>query len=482
MADSKHVVVIGSGPGGYSAAYRAADLGLKVTLIERYENIGGVCLNVGCIPSKALLHMAELIYEAKEVKDHGLDFGEVKIDIDKVRAWKDKVIGQLTQGLSALGKARKVNIVTGNCQFVDAHHVEVTDAAGKSEKIHFDHAIIAAGSRPIMLPFLPEDPRIFDSTGALELEHVGGKMLVIGGGIIGCELGSVYQALGSEVDIVEMTDQIIPPADADLVRPLVATMKERGVNIKTQTKVVSAQASKKGIEVTLEDQQGQTSTELYQAILVSVGRKSNADLIGVDKLNIQLGEGGFIPVNNKMQTELSHISAVGDIAGNPMLAHKAVPEGRLAAEVIAGKKHIFDAICIPNVAYTDPEIAWVGLSEKEAKEKGIEYSVGSIPWMACGRALSMGRGNGMTKILFDPNNDRVLGAGIVGKVAGDLIAEIGLAIEMGCVAEDIALTIHAHPTLAETNMLAAEMYLGNCTDYYVPPNKRPYRKLAEKES
>ena len=477
MAD-KHVVVLGSGPGGYSAAFRAADLGLKVTLIERFENIGGVCLNVGCIPSKALLHMAELIYESREVKEHGLDFGDVKIDITKIRAWKDKVIGQLTQGLGSLGKVRKVRVVTGVGKFTSANSITVSGADGE-EVIDFDHAIIAAGSRPVMLPFLPEDERIFDSTGALELQHVGGKMLVIGGGIIGCELGSVYQALGSQVDIVEMTDQIIPPADADLIKPLVKTMQDRGINILTKTKVLGAKASKAGIKVSIENKDGSKSENTYQAVLVAVGRKPNTDMVGLDITGVELDDHGYIKVNNKMETNVQNIYAIGDICGNPMLAHKAVPEGRLVAEILAGKNHVFDALCIPNVAYTDPEVAWVGLTEREAKEQGVEYAVGNIPWLACGRALSMGRGNGFTKILFDPNNDRILGAGIVGKVAGDLIAEIGLAIEMGCVAEDLALTIHAHPTLAETNMLAAEMYLGNCTDYYVPPHKRPKRKNAD---
>lgn len=464
------VVVLGSGPGGYTAAFRAADLGKKVILIERYENIGGVCLNVGCIPSKALLHSAKVLEEAHEMAQCGIDFGKPKIDTGKLRDWKNKVVGRLTGGLKTLAKQRKVEIVQGIGKFISDHQLEVDGPKGK-QVIRFDNAIIAAGSRPVKLPFLPDDPRIIDSTGALELEDTQCKMLVIGGGIIGLEMATVYNALGADITIVELMDQIIPGADKDIVMPLFKRIQKRYQAILLKTKVIKVEAKKDGLYVTFEGEGAPAKPERFDRILCAVGRRPNGDQIAVDKAGVKVDERGFIPTDKQMRTNVSHIYAIGDICGNPMLAHKAIPEGRVAAEVIAGMKHYFDPKCIPSVAYTDPEVAWVGLTENEAKAKGIKYGKGVFPWAASGRALSIGRDEGMTKLLIDETSHRVLGGAAVGPNAGELVAEIGLAIEMGCDVEDISLTIHPHPTLSETVAMAAEVFEGTITDLYLPKKK-----------
>lgn len=462
------VLVLGAGPGGYTAAFRAADLGLKVVLVERYSNLGGVCLNVGCIPSKALLHSAKVIDEAAEMSAHGVEFGKPKISLDKLLAWKNSVVSKLTGGLKMLAKQRKVEVVQGVGQFASANSLEVTQEDGKKVTIEFKHAIIAAGSRPVKLPFLPDDPRIIDSTGALELTEAKGSMLVLGGGIIGLEMATVYQALGTEISVVELMDQIIPGADADVVAPLHKRMKTRFKNIYLKTKVTKVEAKKDGLYVTFEGEQAPAQPEKFDRILCAVGRRPNGDQIAADKAGVQVDERGFIKTDKQMRTNVPHIFAIGDVAGNPMLAHKAIPEGRVAAEVIAGKKHFFDPKCIPSVAYTDPEIAWVGLTETEAKAKGIKVGKGVFPWAASGRALSNGRSEGFTKLLVDEESHRVLGAGVVGTNAGELIAEIALAIEMGADVEDLALTIHPHPTLSETLALSAEVFEGTITDLYIP--------------
>lgn len=462
------VVVLGSGPGGYSAAFRAADLGLNVVLVERYENIGGVCLNVGCIPSKALLHAAKVINEAHEMSEFGIDFGKPKIDTKKLVGWKDGVVGKLTGGLKMLAKQRKVQILHGYGEFSGSHELSVKADDGKVTTVEFKNAIIAAGSESVKLPFIPEDPRIFDSTGALQLEHTKGEMLVIGGGIIGLEMATVYSTLGSKITVVEMMNQLMPGADKDLVAPFHKYVKSRYENIWLETSVTKVEAKKDGLYVTFEGKNAPEKPKKFDAILLSVGRRPNGKLIAADKAGVSVDERGFIGVDKQMRTNVPHIYAIGDVVGQPMLAHKAVAEGRLAAEVISGKKHFFDAKCIPSVAYTDPEVAWVGLTETQCKEQGLDYGKGVFPWAACGRSLAMGRSEGMTKMLFDKKTERILGAGIVGPNAGDLIAEVGLAIEMGCYAQDIALTIHAHPTLSETVMMATEMFEGTITDLYVP--------------
>lgn len=471
MAIQTEVLVLGSGPGGYTAAFRAADLGKKVTMVERYETLGGVCLNVGCIPSKALLHAAKVIEEAEYMSEHGVAFGKAKIDQKKLREWKNSVVGKLTGGIKMLAKTRKVDVVTGVGKFISEHELEVTQKDGKKETIAFQQAIIAAGSRPIKLPFLPDDPRIMDSTGSLEIEDTNGKLLVIGGGIIGLEMATVYQALGAEITVVELMDQLIPGADVDVVNPLYKRIKGRYKNIFLKTKVTKVEAKKDGLYVTFEGEGAPQKPEKFDRILSAVGRRTNSDLIGADKAGIKINERGFIVVDKQMRTNVPHIYAIGDIVGNPMLAHKAMPEGRVAAEVIAGFKHFFDVKCIASVAYTDPEIAWVGVTENEAKSKGIKYGKGVFPWAASGRSLSLGRNEGMTKLLVDEATHRVIGAGIVGPNAGELIAEVALAIEMGCDVEDIALTIHPHPTLSETVMLAAEVFEGTVTDLYLPKRK-----------
>lgn len=458
------VLVLGSGPGGYSAAFRAADLGKKVILVERESTLGGVCLNVGCIPSKALLHAAKVIEDASAMQEFGVSFGKPKIDIKQLGAWKDSVVKKLTGGLSLLAKQRKVECIFGEGKFTGKNELTV----GK-QKIVFEYAIIATGSQPIRLPFLPDDPRIIDSTGALELKEVKGRLLVLGGGIIGMEMATVYHALGSDITVVEAGDRIINGADKDIVMPLYKRLQKH-YQFLLKTKVTKVEAKKDGLWVTFEGE-GDTKSQRFDQILSAVGRKPNGKLIGAEAIGLNVTEHGFIPVDNQLRTNIPHIFAIGDVIGNPMLAHKAVAEGRVAAEVIAGKKHFFEPRCIPSVAYTDPEIAWVGLTETLAKEKNIAYEKAVFPWLASGRSLGQGRDEGLTKLLFDPKTQRILGAGIVGPNAGELIAEIALAIEMGCEAEDIALTIHPHPTLSETVMLASEIFEGTITDLYLPKKK-----------
>jgi dihydrolipoamide dehydrogenase len=464
------LVVLGSGPGGYTAAFRAADLGKKVILVEQEENLGGVCLNVGCIPSKALLHAAKVLDEAHEMTEFGIDFGKPKIDTTKLRDWKNKIIGRLTGGLKALAKQRKVEIVNGTGKFISANQLSVEGKNGQ-QIIRFDNAIIAAGSRPVKLPFLPDDPRIIDSTGALELNDTKCNMLVIGGGIIGLEMATVYHGLGAEITIVELMDQIIPGCDKDVVMPLQKRIQKRYKNILLKTKVTKVEAKKDGLWVTFEGEGAPDKPERFDKILCAVGRRPNGDLIAAEKAGVKVDERGFIPTDKQLRTNIPHIFAIGDIAGNPMLAHKAIPEGRIAAEVIAGMKRYFDVKCIPSVAYTDPEVAWIGMTENEAKSKGIKYGKGVFPWAASGRALCIGRDEGLTKLLIDETTHRVIGAGIVGPNAGELMGEIALAIEMGCDVEDISLTIHPHPTLSETIVMAAEIFEGTITDLYMPKKK-----------
>ncbi|MFO1258520.1 MAG: dihydrolipoyl dehydrogenase [Gammaproteobacteria bacterium] len=457
------VVVLGSGPGGYSAAFRAADLlGEGIVLVERFNELGGVCLNVGCIPSKALLHIAEIINEAKVLGSHGVEFGTPKIDLDQLRSHKEKVIGRLTSGLKQMAKMRKVQVVTGTGQFTGSHTMTVTGQ--ETVNIEFEHAIIAAGSRPVALPFLPDDDRVFDSTGALELKNIPGRMLIIGGGIIGLEMATVYAALGSKINVVELTDFILPGVDKDIATRLYKFVKPRYENILLKTKVVEVVAKSDGIYVTFEGDGAPNGPQKFDAVLSCVGRTPNGKLIAAEQAGVHVDERGFIPADKQQRTNVPHIFAIGDIAGNPMLAHKAIPEGRLAAEVIAGKKHFFESKCIPSVAYTDPEVAWVGLTETEAKANQMNVEVATFPWAASGRALSMGRDEGLTKLIFDKETHRLLGGGIVGNRAGDLIAEVALAIEMGCEAEDLSLTIHPHPTVSETIALACEVYEGTVTD------------------
>ncbi|MEA5444722.1 dihydrolipoyl dehydrogenase [Gammaproteobacteria bacterium AB-CW1] len=464
------LLVIGSGPGGYTAAFRAADLGLKVILVERYESIGGVCLNVGCIPSKALLHAGKVIDEAGAMANHGVDFGKPKIDRDKLREWKNQVIGKLTGGLAGLAKKRNVETVTGLGRFADDRHL-VVDKDGKETVIHFDKAIIAVGSQPVKLPFIPhDDPRVMDSTDALELEELPKKMLVVGGGIIGLEMANVYSALGVVIDVVELTDQLMPGADKDIVKPYEKYVSKRYARIMTGTKASKFEAHKKGIKVTFEGKDVPGPT-YYGRVLVAVGRAPNGGKIDAEKAGVQVDDRGFIAVDRQMRTNVDHIFAIGDVVGQPMLAHKATHEGKVAAEVAAGEKSYFDARVIPSVAYTDPEVAWVGLTEQQAKSEGIDYEVGSFPWAASGRALSLGRDEGLTKLLFDPRTDKILGGAAVGPNAGELVAEMALAIEMGADAADIGLTVHPHPTLSETVAFSAEAFEGNLTDLYVPKRK-----------
>ncbi|MAZ44645.1 MAG: dihydrolipoyl dehydrogenase [Legionellales bacterium] len=463
MSIKAKVVVIGSGPGGYTAAFRAADLlGEGVVLVERYEQLGGVCLNVGCIPSKALLHMAAMIDEAPDLAKHGVDFGKPKLDFDKILNYKQSVVKKLNMGLAGLAKKRKVKVITGEAKFVSDKQL-VVDGKDKTT-IDFEHCIIAAGSRPVELPFLPDDPRIFSSTGALELRARAGRMLIIGGGIIGMEMACVYNSFGLDVNVVELSPGILGNVDKDLAMPLLKRAKAKYESVRLETKVTKVEATKEGLMVTFEGKEGSDKPERFDWILSAVGRVPNGKLIDADKAGVNVDERGFIATDKQMRTNVPHIFAIGDIVGNPMLAHKAIPEARVAAEVIAGKKHFFDPKCIPSVAYTDPEVAWVGLTESDAKEQGIEYGKGQFPWAASGRAIGMGREEGFTKVLFDKKTNQVLGAGITGVHAGDLINEVALAIEMGCEAEDLALTIHAHPTLAETIPLAAEVYEGTVTD------------------
>lgn len=464
------VVVLGSGPGGYTAAFRAADLGLNVVLVERYTEIGGVCLNVGCIPSKALLHAAKVISESREAKTFGVDFGVPTIDKDKLRTWKEKIIGQLTGGLKNMARQRKVSVMLGTGKFVSSNQLEVENGSEKT-LIDFKHAIIAAGSQAVALPFFPDDPRIVDSTGALELEDIPQRLLVVGGGIIGLEMATVYHELGSRITVVEMLDNLIAEADADIVRPLMKRIQGQYENIYLGTKVTEVKPAKKGLTVSFEGKKAPKS-DTFDRILVAVGRKPNGNNIGAEKAGIHVDEQGFIPVDSQQRTNVAHIFAIGDIVGQPMLAHKASHEGKVAAEVIAGLKSALDTDLIPSVAYTDPEVAWVGITETQAKERGMAYGKGTFPWAASGRSLSLGRSEGMTKLLFDEKSKKILGAGIVGPNAGDLIAEAALAIEMGCDAEDIGLTIHPHPTLSETVAMAAEVFAGTITDLYLPKKNR----------
>ncbi|HIO11209.1 MAG TPA: dihydrolipoyl dehydrogenase [Deltaproteobacteria bacterium] len=469
---SCEVLVLGSGPGGYTAAFRAADLGLNVVLVERYNRIGGVCLNVGCIPSKALLHAAKVIDEAESMSEHGISFGKPKINLDKLLSWKEGIVSQLTGGLKSLAKQRKVQIITGVGEFVDQHHLCVTDSEDKKITIHFDNVIIAAGSQPVKLPFLPEDSRIMDSTGSLELTEVPEQLLVIGGGIIGLEMATVYHALGSKITIVEMLDVLMAGADQDIVRPFKKRISKQYENIWLETRVTKVEAVKKGLKVHFEGKNAPEKPQMFDGILSSVGRSPNGFRIAAEKAGVIVGEGGFIAADSQMRTNVSHIFAIGDIVGQPMLAHKATHEAKVAAEVIYGMKSYFDARTIPSVAYTDPEVAWAGITEEEAKKQGIAYGKGNFPWAASGRSLSLGRSEGMTKVLFEEDTNRVIGVGIVGPNAGDLIAEGVLAIEMGCDADDLASTIHPHPTLSETVAFAAEAFEGTITDLYLPKKKK----------
>lgn len=465
------VVVIGAGPGGYSAAFRAADLGLKTILIERYSSLGGVCLNVGCIPSKALLHAAKVIDEAAFFADHGIEFGKPKIDLKKLEAWKAGVVGKLTGGLTGLAKQRKVEVVTGKAEFVDDHHLKVATGEGE-RRISFRNAIVAAGSRPIAPPgFDLDHPRVMDSTDALKLEEVPKRLLVVGGGIIGLEMASVYHALGSEITVVELADRLMAGADADIVKPFRKIVEKRYANIYLKTKVAALEPDEKGVTVKFEGDKA-PAEDRFDRVLVSVGRRPNTDLLNIEATGVEVLDNGCIAADEQMRTRVPHLFAIGDVIGQPMLAHKAVHEGKIAAEVAAGEKSAFDARVIPSVAYTDPEVAWVGVTQEQAKAEGMDVEVGVFPWAANGRSLSNGRDEGVTKLIFERDTERVIGAGIVGTNAGDLIAEVALAIEMGADMHDIGLTIHPHPTLSETVGMAAEAAAGTLTDLYIPKKKR----------
>ncbi|WP_115584937.1 dihydrolipoyl dehydrogenase [Xanthomonas arboricola] len=470
------MVVLGAGPGGYTAAFRAADLGLDTVLIERYASLGGVCLNVGCIPSKALLHAAAVIDEVAHAGDFGVDFGQPKITLDKLREYKEKVVGKLTGGLASMAKQRKVRTVTGVASFVSPNELEIVGDDGKTQLLRFEHCVIAAGSQAVKLPNFPwDDKRVMDSTDALELHDIPKTLLVVGGGIIGLEMATVYSALGSKVTVVEFMDQLMPGADKDLVKPLADRLKKQGVEVHLKTKATDVKADKSGITVSFEaavegEKPGLQATA-FDRVLVAVGRSPNGKKIGAEKAGVTVTERGFIPVDRQMRTNVPHIFAIGDIVGNPMLAHKATHEGKLAAEVAAGEKKEWVARVIPSVAYTNPEIAWVGVTENEAKAKGLKVGVAKFPWAASGRAIGIGRTEGFTKLIFDEDTHRIIGGAIVGVHAGDLLAEIGLAIEMGAKAEDIGHTIHAHPTLSESVGMAAEVYDGTITDLYIPKKK-----------
>ncbi|TXH67344.1 MAG: dihydrolipoyl dehydrogenase [Lysobacteraceae bacterium] len=461
------VLVLGAGPGGYTAAFRSADLGMDTVLVERYPALGGVCLNVGCIPSKALLHAADVIDQAAHAKDYGIDFGQPKITLDALRGCKEKVVGQLTKGLAGMAKQRKVRVAQGVGRFVSPHEIEVAGAAG-TQLVRFEQCIIAAGSQPVKLPAFPwDDARVMDSTDALMLTDIPKSLLVVGGGIIGLEMATVYRALGAEVTVVEFMDQIMPGADPDLIKPLADRLKKQGVAIHLKTKVVDAKSTKKGVVCRFEGASA-PANDTYDRVLVAVGRAPNGRKIDADKAGVVVTERGFIEVDRQMRTNVPHIFAIGDIIGQPMLAHKATHEGKLAAEVAAGEKKEWVARVIPSVAYTDPEIAWVGVTETEAKAKGLKIGVGKFPWAASGRAIGLGRTEGFTKLIFDEATHRIVGGGIVGVHAGDLVAEIALAIEMGCEVQDIGHTIHPHPTLSESVGMAAEVFDGTITDLYVP--------------
>ena len=461
------VLVLGSGPGGYTAAFRAADLGKKVVLIERYSTLGGVCLNVGCIPSKALLHTAKVITDAEETAAHGVTFGKPNIDLEKIRNWKSNdVVGKLTQGLGAMAKQRQVSVVQGEGEFTTPHQIKVTKADGQIETVGFEHCIIAAGSQSTKFPGVKDDPRIMDSTGALELKDIPKRLLIVGGGIIGLEMGTVYDALGSRVSIVELSDGLMQGCDRDLVRPLQKRMEQRFEKIMLNTKVNTIEPKADGIHVNFEFE-GKLDSQVYDRVLIAIGRRPNGKAIKAELAGVNVTDQGFIPANKQMRTNVSHIFAIGDIVGQPMLAHKATHEGKVAAEVIAGHKVEFQAIAIPYVAYTDPEVAWAGMTETEAKLKNIEIEKASFPWAASGRALAMNRSEGTTKLIFDKETHRLIGAGITGISAGELIAETVLAIEMGADAHDLGLTIHPHPTLSETVCFAAEVKEGTITDLYI---------------
>ena len=463
------VLVLGSGPGGYTAAFRAADLGKQVTIVEYHANLGGVCLNVGCIPSKALLHIAGVINEVEEAKDCGLSYSDFKVDLVKIRAWKDKVILKLTAGLKSLAKQRKVEIIQGYGKFISSTQLGVTAANGELITIEFADAIIAAGSLPVKLPFLPKDPRIMDSTAALALDDIPESLLIIGGGIIGMEIGTVYSALGSKVTVVELMPGLLPGVDRDLVAPLQKRLNKKFAAIMLETKVTQVDAKADGLWVTFAGKQAPIEPQCFAKILSCVGRTPNGKLIAADQAGIKIDERGFIIVDNQLRTNIANIFAIGDINNNgSMLAHRASPEGKIAAEVIAKKQYYFAPKCMPAVAYTDPEIAWVGVTEEQAKLAKINYAKGLFPWMASGRSLANGRDDGLTKIIFDKDTNKVIGAGIVGSHAGDLISEVTLAIEMGCEAEDLALTIHPHPTLSESICQASEAFEGTITDLYMP--------------
>ncbi|PAJ74898.1 dihydrolipoyl dehydrogenase [Pseudoalteromonas sp. NBT06-2] len=465
------VVILGGGPGGYSAAFRAADLGLDVTLVESRNTLGGVCLNVGCIPSKALLHVAKVIDDAAAMESHGVTFGAPKIDLDKIRSWKNAVVSQLTGGLDGMAKMRKVKVVNGYGKFTGSNTLEVVDGDTTST-ITFDNAIVAAGSQPVNLPFIPEDDRVIDSTGALELKDVPEKLLVLGGGIIGLEMGTVYRALGSQIDVVEFADQLVPAADKDVIKIYQKYVKNK-FNVMLSTKVVGVEAKEDGLYVTFEGKKAPAEPVRYDKVLVAVGRTPNGKLLDAEKAGVAVDERGFINVDKQLRTNVNHIFAVGDIVGQPMLAHKAVHEAHVAAEVIAGQKHFFDPKCIPSIAYTDPEIAWVGVTEREAKEQGLNIETAVFPWAASGRAIASARTEGQTKMIFDKDTGRVIGGAMVGINAGEMLGEIGLAVEMGADGEDLALTIHAHPTLNESIGLAAEIFEGSITDL---PNKKAVKK------
>ncbi|KVN35373.1 dihydrolipoamide dehydrogenase [Burkholderia pyrrocinia] len=463
------MLVLGAGPGGYSAAFRAADLGMKTVLVERYSTLGGVCLNVGCIPSKALLHTALVVEEAEALAAHGITFGKPEVNLDKLRDFKSGVVKKLTTGLAGMAKARKVEVVTGVGTFVDPHHMEVQGEGGK-KVVRFKQAIIAAGSQSVKLPFLPDDPRIVDSTGALELRQQPKRMLVIGGGIIGLEMATVYSTLGAEIDVVEMLDVLMNGADRDLVKVWEKYNAKRFGNVMLKTKTVGAEAKEDGIYVTFEGEKAPAEPQRYDLVLVAVGRSPNGKKIGADKAGVAVTDRGFIDVDKQMRTNVPHIFAIGDVVGQPMLAHKAVHEGHVAAEAAHGEKAYFDALQIPSVAYTDPEVAWAGKTEEQCKAEGIKYGKAVFPWAASGRAIANGRDEGFTKLIFDEETHRVIGGGIVGLNAGDLISEVCLAVEMGADAEDIGKTIHPHPTLGESVGMAAELYEGVCTD--LPPQRK----------
>ncbi|REL28048.1 dihydrolipoyl dehydrogenase [Thalassotalea euphylliae] len=467
------VVVLGAGPGGYSAAFRAADLGLDVVLVESRKTLGGVCLNVGCIPSKALLHVAKVIDDAADMASHGVSFGKPEIDLDKIRGWKDSVVAQLTGGLGGMAKQRKVTTVYGYGKFTSDKTIAVETEEG-TKTISFDNAIIACGSSVVDLPFIPnDDPRVIDSTGALELKDIPEEMLVLGGGIIGLEMGTVYSSLGANVSVVEFADQLVPAADTDMVKIYTKHNKKRFKDIMLSTKVTAVEAKDDGLYVTFEGKNAPEGQVRYDKILVAVGRKPNGHLVAADKAGVNVDERGFINVSNELRTNVSNIFAIGDVVGQPMLAHKAVHEAHVAAEVIAGKKHVFEPRCIPSIAYTDPEIAWVGVTEGEAKEQGLNIEVANFPWAASGRAIASARTEGKTKLIFEKESGRVLGGAIVGINAGEMLGEICLAVEMGADAEDVALTIHAHPTLNESIGLAAEVFEGSITDL---PNAKAVKK------